>query len=94
MDITPNGGNDGTLGGNLNDGIGQNTKPYTWPATYTGTDTFDFIPTDDKLGTGPSGVLTVKVRPNTTIDTSTITRCPSQPGSGLGIPRLDHHGFG
>jgi hypothetical protein len=70
--ITPNPANDGTIGGNLNGPIGDNTKPYTWPATYTGTDSFDFITTDDKNGVSGPATLTVKVRPNTTIDLSTI----------------------
>ena len=72
VSITPNPGNDGSLGGSLNGPIGDNTKPYTWPATYTGTDIFDFITTDDKNGISGPATLTVKVRPNTTIDTSTI----------------------
>ena len=82
VDITPNGANDGTLGGNLNGPIGDNTKPYTWAADYTGTDTFDFIPTDDHLGTGDAGVLTVKVRPNTTIDSATFPDPMLHPDAG------------
>ncbi len=72
VDITPNGSNNGTLGGNHHDGIGQNTKPYTWPASFTGSDTFDFVATDDHLGQGGHETLTVRVRPNTQVDTSTI----------------------
>jgi hypothetical protein len=72
VNITPDGGNDGTLGGNLNDGIGQNTKPYDWPASYTGTDTFSFVTTDDKNGIAAPATLTIKVRPNTTLDDSVI----------------------
>lgn len=72
VEITPDPGNDGSLGGNLSDGIGQNTKPYTWPISYTGSDEFSFVATDDKNGTGSTQVLTVRVRPNTAIDTSTI----------------------
>jgi hypothetical protein len=72
VNITPDGGNDGSLGGNLNDGIGQNTKPYSWPATYTGTDVFSFVTTDDKNGIAAPATLTVKVRPNTTIDDALI----------------------
>lgn len=73
VDITPDGSNDGTLGGNLHDGIGQNTKPYTWPATFTGSDNFDFVATDDHNGTGDHQTLTIRVRPDSRIDSSTIT---------------------
>lgn len=72
VDITPDGANTGSLGGNMNGPIGDNTKPYSWPADYTGTDTYEFTPTDDHKGTGPDGTLTVRVRPNTVIDQSSI----------------------
>lgn len=72
VSITPDGANTGSLGGNMNGPIGDNTKPYSWPADYTGTDTYQFTPTDDHKGTGSSGTLTVRVRPNTTIDDATI----------------------
>ena len=60
--VTPAIGNDGSVSG------GGNTKQYSWPATYTGNDSFSFIATDDKLGTGPAGTITIRVRPNTTVD--------------------------
>lgn len=70
--ITPDSANSNTLEGDLNGPIGDNTKQYRWGATYTGTDAFRFVPTDDHKGTGPEGTLTVRVRPDTTIDNSTI----------------------
>jgi hypothetical protein len=73
VDVTPNGGNTGTLGGNLHDVVGANTKPYSWPSTFTGSDTFDFVATDDHNGTGSHNTVTVRVRPNTQIDSSTIS---------------------
>jgi hypothetical protein len=82
VDITPDPGNDGTLGGNLNGGIGQNTKPYTWPAAYTGTDEFEFVTTDDKDGVADPATLTVKVRPNTSIDNSVIAGALLNPDLG------------
>jgi hypothetical protein len=60
--VTPAIDNDGSVSGP------GNSKQYWWPAAYTGSDTFSFIATDDKLATGPSGTLTVRVRPNSTID--------------------------
>jgi len=83
--ITPDPGNDGSLGGNLNGPIGDNTKPYSWPATYTGTDTFVFTATDDRLGTGSPATLTIRVRPNTTIDAAAPNGLnPNLPNGFLG----------
>jgi|GEM_PF-1512961 len=65
VSVTPDPGNDGSVAG------AGNTKDYTWPATFTGNDQFPFTATDDKLGTGPVGTLTVRVRPNSTIDVAT-----------------------
>ena len=48
------------------------SRSYTWPSTFTGNDVFPFTATDDKNGTG-LGTLTVRVRPNTTIDTAAPT---------------------
>lgn len=83
--ITPDPGNDGSLAGNLNGPIGDNTKPYSWPATYTGTDTFVFTATDDRLGTGSPATLTIRVRPNTTIDAAAPNGLnPNLPNGFLG----------
>jgi hypothetical protein len=75
VDVTPDAGNDGTATG------AGNTKDYTWPATYTGIDTFDFFATDDKNGVGPTGTLSVSVRPNTTIDAAVPNGSNPNPGS-------------
>lgn len=73
VDITPDGSNDGSLAGNLHDVIGANSKDYTWPATFTGSDTFDFVATDDHNGQGAHKTLTIRINPNTQIDSSTIS---------------------
>ena len=77
VDVTPDGGNDGTATG------GGNTKDYTWPANYTGNDTFDFFASDDKNGVGPTGTLTVTVRPNTTIDVAAPNGSNPIPGNNF-----------
>ncbi len=77
VDVTPDAGNDGTATG------GGNTKDYTWPAAYTGNDTFDFFASDDKNGVGPTGTLTVTVRPNTTIDSADPNGSNPVPGNNF-----------
>lgn len=73
VSITPDPTNDGALAGNLNAGLGLNTKPYSWPNNFTGSDNFTFTATDDRNGTSAPKVLTIRVRPNTSIDNSAIT---------------------
>ena len=72
VSITPSGSNDGSLTEALVTQLDQNDVSYQWPSDYTGNDTFAFAATDDKRGTGPAGTLTVRVRPNTTIDVSGV----------------------
>ena len=60
--VSPAAGNAGSISG------GGNVKDYTWPSTFTGSDEFPFYASDDHNGVGPTGTLTVRVRPNTTID--------------------------
>lgn len=76
VNVTPNPGNAGSVAG------AGNTKNYTWPATFTGNDQFPFTATDDKLGTGPVGTLTIRVRPNTRIDVATPNGSNPIPASG------------
>ena len=47
----------------------DSARSYTWPANYSGTDSFPFTTADDK-NAGGTGTLTVRVRPNTAIDTA------------------------
>lgn len=75
VDVTAQGGNDGSISG------GGNTKDYIWPAAFTGSDRFDFIATDDKGGTGSQGTLTVRVRPNTSIDVAAPAGTNPVPGN-------------
>ena len=72
VSITPSGGNNGEITDPLVTQLGLNDPSYEWPADYTGNDTFSFLATDDKRGTGSAGTLTVRVRPNTTIDNSGV----------------------
>ena len=51
----------GTLGGS------DASRTYSWPSTFTGHDTYTFVADDGYNATG-NGTLTVRVRPNTTID--------------------------
>jgi hypothetical protein len=83
VSVTPNPGNDGAISGS------GNTKDYTWPVSYTGTDTFSYTATDDKLGTGPTGTLTVRIRPNTMIDVAAPNGSNPVPANGyLGATTL------
>ncbi|MEX1218811.1 MAG: choice-of-anchor D domain-containing protein [Solirubrobacterales bacterium] len=68
VDIAPSGSNDGEITDPLVTELDQNDPSYEWPADYTGNDTFGFMATDEKRSTGPAGTLTVRIRPNTTID--------------------------
>lgn len=66
VEVTGNAGNTGSL-----EGTG-NSRSYSWPATFTGSDRFEFVATDDKAGEGPAGEVTLRVRPDTEIGTAEI----------------------
>ncbi len=78
VEVTPAAGNSGDLAGS------GNSREYSWPATFTGSDRFEYVATDDLGGTGAAGQLTVRVHPDTTLDQAEIPAQLHNPRPGEG----------
>ena len=78
VDVTPADQNAGNVNGS------GSSREYTWPSSYTGSDRFEFVASDDLGGTGPAGELTVRVHPDTDLDQVDIPAALHNPTPGDG----------